>query len=120
MLLVWQYQKCPTTTLKHDTTKPGDTDHGHHTMNNIALVLLAVLSSSVITTAITQFSKRGTTRAEEKNILMSGSEKSLAMMMDALDYQAMQISELRTRVGALELTLAAYHHLHGPLPDGSN
>ena len=84
-------------------------------MNTAVLVVLAALSSSGVTTLITLVARRGTTKAEEKDVLMSGAQKSMDMMKTALDYQAARIEELQARVYVLEHTVSTYHGKFGPL-----
>jgi ubiquinone biosynthesis protein UbiJ len=82
----------------------------------LALVLGAVLSSSVITAVVAHLFGRSKTAAETKDILADAATKSLEVMRLALEYQAKEIEELRRRVAHLEETVARYEELHGPLP----
>ena len=90
----------------------------------VGMLLIAVLSSSVVTTLINRlFSKSNDdatadkTRAEAADILSQASERTLQMMHQSLVTAQARIMVLEERVSHLEKQVFEYERRHGPLTD---
>ena len=98
--------------------------------NSVVVIVLAVLSSAVITRLVDGWFTRknlaaetvattadsGKTRAETADILAVAMERALLRMEHDLQRAQDRIMLLEARVTGLEATVVAYHDLHGPLP----